>query len=174
MNWQSWMVWSDLSLLYWVRPSGLHLWRALAFSVTTSSQKSVCPAVITLQVCLQGANKCISGCQPMDWCVMSSVNESFRDSRQHHHTAAVIHTCAGLAPKPLTINGKDCTLFTWHRREVWGRAVKWLHTKVSWCENCRKIANYLLSCQYKGWLYITFSSLVALSLTSFKVISFLL
>lgn len=46
----------------------------------------------------------------MDWCVMSSVNESFKGgSRQHHHTAAIIPTCAGLAPKPLKINGKDCT-----------------------------------------------------------------
>lgn len=106
----SWMVWSDLSLLHQVRPSGLHLWRALAFSVSTGSQKSICAAVITSQVYLQGANKCISGCWPMDWCVMSSVNESFRDSRQHHHSTAVIPTCAGLAPKPLKINGKDCTL----------------------------------------------------------------
>lgn len=110
MNWWNWMVWCDLSLLYWIRPSGLHLWRALAFSVTTSSQKSICSAVITPQVYLQRVNKCISGSLPMGWCVMSSVNESFRDSRQHHHTAAVIPTCAGLAPKPLKINGKDWTL----------------------------------------------------------------
>lgn len=42
---------------------------------------------------------------------MSSVNESFRgDGRQHHHTAAIIPTCAGLAPKTLKINEEDCTL----------------------------------------------------------------
>lgn len=42
---------------------------------------------------------------------MSSANESFRGGdKQNHRAPAVIPTCAGLAPKPLKINGKDCAL----------------------------------------------------------------
>lgn len=63
---------------------------------------------------------------------MSSVNESFRgDGWQHNHSAAVIPTCAGLVPKLLEINGKDCTFIYLARREVRGRALKSLYTKVS-------------------------------------------
>lgn len=132
------------------------------------------PALTTSHAHLKGAKKCLCGPGYAGWCTMSSVNECFSGHHnQQDHTVAALPTCAGLAPRPLRINGKDCTLIylAWKGILRQSSEIIVYQGELGW--RLQESSQLLAILLIQGMIihYLQFTSCAE---ASFKVISFLL